>query len=82
MSPETSFTARVAQYLVARAGEWVDASELMQVGGRCAWRTRLSEARGQYGLVIENRVRTVKDGARRWRVSEYRVPAQGQGRLF
>ena len=81
-SERQTFTARVAAYLTARAGEWVDATELMAVGGRCAWRTRVSEARDAYGLTIENRVRTVKDGARRWRVSEYRVPAQGQGRLF
>lgn len=81
-SERQTFTARVAAYLTARAGEWVDARELMQVGGICAWRTRLSDARRAYGLSIENRVRLVRDGERRWKVSEYRVPAQGQGRLF
>lgn len=77
-----TFTRAVADLLLARAGEWVDANELMRVGGRCAWRTRISDARQQFGLRIENRVRVVREGERRWKVSEYRTPAQGQGSLF
>jgi hypothetical protein len=53
----------------------VNALELERVGGRHAWRTRLSEARRRYHFQTQNRVRTVRDeaGAVRYRVSEYRV---------
>lgn len=81
-SERQTFTSRVAAYLTARAGEWVDAHELARVGGFAAWRTRVSNARTQFGLVIENRVRTVRDGDRQWKISEYRTPARGQQALF
>lgn len=63
----------VASLLQSRSPEWVDGRELAQVGGAYAWRTRVSDARKQLGLRIENRVRTVRDGERTWKVSEYRT---------
>jgi hypothetical protein len=77
-----TFTERVAAYLLTRAGEWVDGRELATVGGAYAWRSRVSDARRRYGLVVQNRVRRVRDGERRFTVSEYRVPARGQQSLF
>ena len=67
-----SFTERVADRFRARAGQWIDADELSRVGGKYAWRTRVSELRTLYGWTIENRQRTVRDGGKAWRVSEYR----------
>jgi hypothetical protein len=68
-----TFTAAVARYFRQRPGQWVQATELERVGGRQAWRTRVSDARRAYGLVIENRCRMVveADGSR-WKLSEYR----------
>lgn len=70
--PET-FTQRIRDFFVAHAGQWVRATQLEAIGGRQAWRTRVSDARRAYGLTIENRVRTVTraDGTC-YRVSEYR----------
>jgi hypothetical protein len=51
---------------------WVSAFTLMKVGGSMAWRTRLSEARRRFQFDTENRQRTVRDGAKVWRMSEYR----------
>jgi hypothetical protein len=62
----------------ARPDEWIDANELMQVGGRFAWRTRVSDCRRRYGMQITNREITVaveaEDGsiARVYVQSEYR----------
>ena len=70
-----SFTEAVAALFLSRPGQWIDARELMRVGGQCAWRTRVSEARRRYGWIIENRVRTVPGGVR---VSEYRRVESGQ----
>lgn len=64
---------RVAELLEQRAGSWVNARELMAVGGAFGWRTRLSNLRQRRGMTIENRWRTVSDGERRWRESEYRL---------
>ena len=67
--PLDTFTGRVANLLLSRDGAWVDGLELAQVGGAYAWRSRLSDARREYGLTIENRQRRVG----RRIVSEYRV---------
>ena len=79
--PESSFTERVADVFRARPGEWIDARELMAIGGVCAWRTRVSDARRQFGLDIENRTERVAlaDGRRITR-SLYRL--WPNGRLF
>jgi hypothetical protein len=40
-----SYTERVLARLLARPGEWVDAFELMRIGGAMAWRSRCADAR-------------------------------------
>ena len=62
-----TFRDRVAQVFTSRPGAWVNAELLMQVGGRMAWRTRVSDCR-KLGMTIENRTRKVG----RITVSEYR----------
>lgn len=75
-----SFTDRVACYFTAWPNRWIESTALEAIGGRCGWRTRVSDVR-QRGMVIENRQRTVKraDGSR-FVISEYRysppVPAR------
>lgn len=69
----STFRDRVAAHLRAHAGEWVDGLDLARIAGAYGWRTRLSEARVQLGMTIENRQR--KNGRRT--ISEYRyVPAR------
>lgn len=75
-----TFTEAVAGYLKARAGVWIDGVTLEGIGGRYAWRSRVSDCRTQLGMVIENRQRRVKrpDGSS-YVISEYRyVPADHQ----
>ena len=71
-TPETprTFRDRLAAYLLAHQGEWIDGLELARLAGAYAWRTRLSECRTQLGLTVENRQRRM---GRRC-ISEYRVP--------
>lgn len=62
------YTDDVIAYVTARPRIWIEARELAKVGGFCAWRTRISEAR----KVIEGR----GDGTIEWngktRESAYR----------
>lgn len=77
-----AFVHRVAEYFKARPGEWIDARDLETVGGRQAWRTRVSNCRRQLGMVIDNRqtTRRLADGTP-YTVSEYRyLPYQPLGR--
>lgn len=53
---EQPFVDRIASYLKRHRYRWVRAEALMKVGGVCAWRSRVSEARRFYRLPIENRV--------------------------
>lgn len=66
---------RVAQHLLSRPGTWVDAHDLLQIGGFAAWRTRISECRRELerqGLgTIQNEQR--REG--RYRASFYRYEA-------
>jgi hypothetical protein len=67
-------SARLAKFLIDRREQWIDGRLLATVGGAYAWRTRLSELRkAPWYLDVENRVRTVADGGRTFRVSEYRL---------
>lgn len=70
--PLAPMLERVAALFLRKRGMWIDSSELAQVGGRMAWRTRCSECRTLLGMEIQNRVRTVRaaDGST-FRVSEY-----------
>jgi len=74
-----TFRDAVASTFKARAGEWIDGLALETVGGRYAWRSRISCCRTQLGMTIENRQRRRPDGSV---ISEYRyVPPVGQGAL-
>lgn len=64
----TSLCDKLAAYLIAHEGEWVDAHVLASIGGFAAWRTRLSELRRQRRMTIENR--WIDNG--NFRVTEYR----------
>jgi hypothetical protein len=71
-----TFRDAVANVLRQRADQWVPWHELAKVGGAMAWRTRVSDARQQLGMVIENKVERKDDGVA---VSYYRYRP---GRLF
>ena len=70
-SDTPTLTDRVHAYLLACAGDWVDARDLARIGGFGGWRTRVSDARKiarQDGADIENR--WFEHGG--YRVSQYR----------
>lgn len=73
VSDAATFTAAIVRYFRARPGVWCCATDLEHVGGRQAWRTRVSDARRLYGMTIENRCRRMvnPDGSW-WTLSEYR----------
>ncbi len=65
----TTFRDAVAVHFKAHPNSWVSAYELMDLGGKMAWRSRVSNCRTQLGMTIENRVRRLEDGEA---YSEYR----------
>lgn len=67
---KTAFRDAVAAYLRAHPGEWIDGERFRDIGGRYAYRTRLSECRTQLGMTVENRVRRIPGSEAR--CSEYR----------
>jgi hypothetical protein len=50
-----TLTERVAQLFQHHPGEWIDARAILAIGGFGGWRTRISNCRQQFGMVIENR---------------------------
>jgi hypothetical protein len=79
-------TQRLIEFFTARPFQWIDARVLEQFG-RQAWRTRVSEARLDFGVPIVNRLRRAGGVVR----SEYAYvpqieaahePAPEPGRLF
>ncbi len=67
----------VAIYFKAHPCEWIEAFELEKIGGQYAWRTRVSEARKQLGMYIQNR----QDRGHRTVRSYYRyLPQEPLGR--
>jgi hypothetical protein len=54
-----TFRDAVAEYLKARPHQWVDGLALAELGGAYAWRSRVSDARRELGMTIENRQRRV-----------------------
>lgn len=75
-----SQTARTAEYFRKNVGAWISAPELMLVGGKCRFRTSISECRRWYGMRIVNRQRNVKlSTGQTFRSSEYRYEAPGEG---
>lgn len=69
-----TFNDRLADYLTAHAGVWIDGLTLQDVAGSYAWRSRVSDLRTDRGMVIRNRVRTLEDGSKK---SEYRYEPEG-----
>jgi hypothetical protein len=64
-----TYTGRVAHLFLAHPGEWLDGLRIATVGGAYAWRSRVADARREYGLRIVNRQRKI--GLRT--ISEYRL---------
>ena len=64
-----TFTGRVAHLFLAHPNEWLDGLKIAQVGGAYAWRSRVSDARQEYGLNITNRQRRIGKRV----ISEYRL---------
>lgn len=81
-SRRQTHTDAVAQYFQTRPRQWISAMELERVGGRFAWRTRVSDARITFGMTIENRQRTERTPYGSVRISEYRYVPAGQQELF
>ena len=77
-----TFRDQVAAYFTAAPGRWIPATELARVGGRQAWRTRVSECR-KLGMVIEHRLQRVQHPSGEWStLSEYRyVPPAAEAKL-
>jgi hypothetical protein len=75
MTKPRSFRDAVADYFSTYPDRWLNATELESVGGRQAWRTRISECRRQLGMDIENRTRTVQGPNGPYVVSEYKFTA-------
>lgn len=74
----TSLVERLAQFLRARPGVWIDGRTLATVAGSYAWRTRISELRrAPFSMTVENRQRRfVSELGKRFTVSDYRyVPS-------
>ena len=69
-----TLTNNVAHYLHAHVNEWVDGLTLSKIGGAYAWRSRVSDCRKKYHMVIENRMRR----AGRVTISEYRLTIPSQ----
>lgn len=54
-----TFTEKVAAYFIAHEGEWLDGELFRPVGGKYAYRSRISDCRTNLGMHIENRKRLV-----------------------
>lgn len=74
-----AFVEQIKIYFTRRPGVWINADRLAHVGGKHAWRTRVSDCRRAYGMCIENRLRRVQlggSGGQTFTISEYRyIPA-------
>ena len=68
-----TFRDQVAAFLQRHPNQWLPAIRFEAVGGRQAWRSRISDCRVELGMQIDNRVYRVKraDGAT-YTQSEYR----------
>ncbi len=85
MTGKPNRAERIIAFLESRYPGWVPAIELEPIGGRCAWRTAVSEARAivkERGDDIENRVRRsprLQDARiNRWLLSEYRLKKRSE----
>jgi len=74
----TPFRDRVAAHFKKHPGQWLDGDEFRYIGGKYAYRTRISDCRRELGMAIENRKRKVNGVT----VSEYRfTPSEDQALL-
>lgn len=65
-------TEKVAGLFMRCRGEWIDSEVIAGIGGRCGWRTRVSECRTDLGMDIRNRQRRIaKTDGDSYIVSEY-----------
>jgi hypothetical protein len=60
MTRSRSFRDAVAQHFKNYPDQWIAAVDFERVGGRQAWRTRISECRTELQMEIEWRGRRVK----------------------
>lgn len=75
MKPQTR-AERLFDYFMDREGVWIDSYQLEKLGGRCAWRTRVSDCRKRARLLrrdIVNRQRRQRIGKRQYTLSEYQL---------
>lgn len=73
-------TERVRDFFLAQPNVWIDGRRFETEGGCYAWRSRISDVRRQFGMVIENRQRTVQGTHGPYVLSEYRyVPKERNG---
>ena len=72
MSARLTFRDRVAAYFIAQPHVWINAVQLETIGGRQAWRTRISDCRRELGMNIENRQWVGRSRCGAFKVSEYR----------
>jgi hypothetical protein len=78
---------RVAAFFRERPGEWIESLTLEDIGGRCAWRTRVSECRTRLSMRIDNRQERGRDVVLSWyrfvpRTEPAAVVAPVQSELF
>jgi hypothetical protein len=57
--PADTMTGAVAAYFKQRPGQWISAIDLALVGGYLSWRSRVSDARREHHMTIENRTQSV-----------------------
>ena len=68
-APRETLNDRLATFFKAWPNQWIDARELLNIGGFAGWRTRVSDLRRRpYHMQIENRTRRINQRT----VSEYR----------
>ena len=74
-----NLTERMHGFWIAHPDTWVAYSDLAHLFGMGGWRTRVSECRKRYGMVIEQRpvILRDRDGRQRYRLSEYRYTTNG-----
>lgn len=76
LNRRASATAAVLALFQSKPGQWLDWTEIAAVGGSCAWRTRIADARkivAKDGGRIENRQTRQPNGLV---ISEYRYLIQ------
>jgi hypothetical protein len=72
MKEHQTYADRLADLFRSMPGQWIDSETLSKVGGRCAWRTRVSNLRyPPYEMQVRNRQRTADTPIGSFKVSEY-----------